>query len=112
MLQGIALTPGPHRIEVLSPGHTAKKVSVEAEAGKKLQVTIELDWGRRQRQTRGGLVIPAPPRPAPGKAQGARASWTLRVTSENQFNTTSRCDDVPGLGFSATKNRLPSRVTS
>jgi len=43
MLRGIAVTPGPHRIEVLSPGHAAKKVAVEAEADKELQVTIEVE---------------------------------------------------------------------
>ena len=43
MLRGIAVTPGPHRIEVLSPGHAAKRVTVEAQAGKELQVIVEME---------------------------------------------------------------------
>ncbi|MFI5143805.1 MAG: hypothetical protein ACHQHM_07245, partial [Thermoanaerobaculales bacterium] len=43
MLRGVAVTAGPHRIEVLAPGHAGKGVPVEAEAGKELQVTVELE---------------------------------------------------------------------
>jgi hypothetical protein len=40
---GIAVAPGPHRIDVVAPGHAAKTLQVEAKAGTKQELTITLE---------------------------------------------------------------------
>ena len=41
--QGVVVSPGPHRIDVVAPGHTGKTVQVNAEAGKKLALSVALE---------------------------------------------------------------------
>ncbi len=41
--QGIAVSPGPHRIDVVAPGHTGKTIQVNAEAGMTQELGIALE---------------------------------------------------------------------
>jgi hypothetical protein len=41
--EGLAVSPGPHRIDVVAPGHTGKTLQVDAQAGKKLELSVTLD---------------------------------------------------------------------
>lgn len=41
--RGVAVTPGPHRLDVLAPGHAARIVEVEVAEGERRQVVVELE---------------------------------------------------------------------
>jgi hypothetical protein len=41
--EGLAVSPGPHRIDVVAPGHTGKTLQVDVQAGKKVELSITLD---------------------------------------------------------------------
>jgi hypothetical protein len=43
LTEGLAVAPGPHRIDVVAPGHTGKTLQVDAQAGKKLELSVTLD---------------------------------------------------------------------
>jgi hypothetical protein len=43
LTEGVAISPGPHRIDVVAPGHTGKTLQVDAQAGKKLELSVTLD---------------------------------------------------------------------
>jgi hypothetical protein len=41
--QGVAVSPGPHRIDVVAPGHAGKTVQVNAVAGRNQELGISLE---------------------------------------------------------------------
>lgn len=41
--EGLAVSPGPHRIDVVAPGRTGKTLQVDVQAGKKVELSITLD---------------------------------------------------------------------
>ena len=41
--EGLAVSPGPHRIDVVAPGRTGKMLQVDVQAGKKVELSITLD---------------------------------------------------------------------
>ena len=43
LAEGVDVSPRPHRIDVVAPGHAGKTLQVEAQAGKKLVVSVTLE---------------------------------------------------------------------
>ena len=41
--QGIAVSPGPHRVDVVAPGHAGKTLQVDTQAGKSVELAVALD---------------------------------------------------------------------
>jgi PEGA domain len=41
--EGVEVSPGPHRIDVVAPGHTGKTLQVDVKAGKTVKLSIALD---------------------------------------------------------------------
>jgi hypothetical protein len=43
LAEGVEVSPGAHRVDVVAPGHTSKTVQVEAKVGKKVELSITLE---------------------------------------------------------------------
>jgi hypothetical protein len=40
---GVAVAPGPHRIDIVAPGHAGKTIQIDAQAGKTTELSVALE---------------------------------------------------------------------